>query len=201
MDKKNLQWVQNLVRSFGIYYIVVLVILVVDLTVYVTTVDRDYFYFTRFYYYPFFIGMAIIIYWFGISSIIRSDQRVLKARKKLSESERQALEAIAKQLDELMVMAKLYMDSELTLASLAEQLSVKPYLLTKTLNEVIHKSFTDFVNEFRVEEVNRLVNEPGNEKYTLLSLAYDAGFNSKSSFNRAVKKHLDISPSQLKNNR
>ena len=201
VDKKNLQWVQNLVRSFGIYYIVVLVILVVDLTVYVTTVDRDYFYFTRFYYYPFFIGMAIIIYWFGISSIIRSDQRVLKARKKLSESERQALEAIAKQLDELMVMAKLYMDSELTLASLAEQLSVKPYLLTKTLNEVIHKSFTDFVNEFRVEEVNRLVNEPGNEKYTLLSLAYDAGFNSKSSFNRAVKKHLDISPSQLKNNR
>jgi AraC-like DNA-binding protein len=46
--------------------------------------------------------------------------------------------------------------------------------------------------------VQRLLEDPANSKYTLLSLAMDAGFNSKSSFNRAIKKQLGISPSELK---
>jgi len=49
-----------------------------------------------------------------------------------------------------------------------------------------------------VKEVSALMQDPDNDKYTLLSLAYEAGFNSKSSFNRAVKKHLGVSPSELK---
>lgn len=197
-DEKNFRWVQNLVRTFGAYYIIVLIILVIDLIVYTTTVSTDYFYFTRFYYYPFFIGIAILIYWFGISSVIRSDQRVLKVRKQLSDQERSSLEKLANKLQLLMSEEKPHKDSELTLTTLSEQLDTKPYLLTKTLNEILNKSFTDFVNEFRVSEIEQLIKDPSNDKYTLLSLAFDAGFNSKSSFNRAVKKHLGISPSELK---
>lgn len=197
-DQKNFKWVQNLVRAFGIYYVAVLIILVVDLIVYTTTVSIDYYYFTRFYFYPFFIGTAILIYWLGISNVIRSDQRVMKPRKQLSDEEREPLEKLAKQLDVIMKEEKLFKDPELTLSTLAEKLEVKAYLLTKTLNELLHRSFTDYVNEFRVNELEQLIKNPVNDKYTLLSLAFDAGFNSKSSFNRAVKKHLGISPSELK---
>ncbi|MEL7065514.1 MAG: helix-turn-helix domain-containing protein, partial [Bacteroidota bacterium] len=56
----------------------------------------------------------------------------------------------------------------------------------------------EYVNTWRVKEVQQLLKEPQNQKYTLLSIALEAGFNSKSSFNRAVKKHLGISPSELK---
>ncbi|MEO9871447.1 helix-turn-helix domain-containing protein [Ekhidna sp.] len=198
VDEKNFKWVINLVRSFGTYYLIVLVILIADLVIYITTVSQDYYYFTRFYYYPFFIGIAILIYWFGISSIIRGDQRILKKRKRLSEAELDSLKELADKLEVLMKEEKIYKDSLLTLAILAEHLKVKPYLLTKILNEVVHKSFTDYVNEFRVQEITQLVKDPSNDRFTLLSLAYDAGFNSKSSFNRAVKKHLGISPSELK---
>ncbi|MEO9484209.1 MAG: AraC family transcriptional regulator [Ekhidna sp.] len=198
VDQKNFKWVKNLVKSFGTYYAVVLLILILDLVIYVTTVSTDYYYFTRFYFYPFFIGMAILIYWFGISSIIRSDQRVLKVRKKLSDPERTQLEKLAEQLQKLMHEEKPYKDAELTLTTLSEQLEIKAYLLTKTLNEILHRSFTDYINEYRVKEIEQLIKDPVNNKYTLLSLAYDAGFNSKSSFNRAVKKHLGIAPSELK---
>ena len=198
VDQKNFRWVYNLVRLFGIYYLIVLIILVTDLVVYLNTVSIDYYYFLRFYYYPFFIGVAILSYWFGISSIIRDDQRVLRIRKKISDSELQILEDLTNKLNTLMIEERVYKESTLTLNSLAEKLDTKAYLLTKTLNEVIHKSFTDYVNEYRVSEIQRLIQNPENDKYTLLSLAYEAGFNSKSSFNRAVKKHLGISPSELK---
>ncbi len=198
VEEQNYRWVRNLIYTFGIYYVVVLVILVVDLAVYTSTISKDYFYFTRFYYYPFFIGIAILTYWVGISSVLRSDQRILKSRKQLSEEERQALDKLASQLEVLMEEEKAFKDPELTLSTLSQKLDTKPYLLTKTLNEIIHKSFTDYVNEFRVNEIELLMQESSNDKYTLLSLAFDAGFNSKSSFNRAVKKHLGVSPSELK---
>lgn len=195
---QNLRWVKNLVKAYGAYYVIVLAILVIDLVIYTTSISIDYFYFTRFYYYPFFIGTAILIYWFGISSIIRADQRVLHVKRKLPESERIQLEELAKKLQLIMEEDKAFKDSTLTLTSLADQLTIKPYLLTKVLNDVLHKSFTDYVNEYRVSEVDRLVNDPVNDKFTLLSIAFDSGFNSKSSFNRAVKKHLGLAPNELK---
>lgn len=197
-DEKNFSWVKSTIYAFGVYYIAVLTILLVDLIVYTTTVSTWYFYFTRFYYYPFFIGTAILIYWFGISSVLRSDQRILKTKKPITDQEREQLLKLSQQLKEVMDEENLYKDPELTLTTLAEKLETKPYLLTKTLNEILDKSFTDYVNEYRVEEIRKLISDPSNQKYTLLSLAYEAGFNSKSSFNRAVKKHLGISPSELK---
>nr|WP_247672633.1 helix-turn-helix domain-containing protein [Aquimarina sp. MMG016] len=93
---------------------------------------------------------------------------------------------------------RLFKDPELTLVSLSKQLSVKSYLVTKCLNTIYQKKFNDYINEFRIEEVKRLVNDPKNEHLTLLALAYEAGFNSKASFNRAVKKITGNPPSALK---
>ena len=60
--------------------------------------------------------------------------------------------------------------------------------------------FNDFINEYRIEELKKLLNDPKNNNFTLLSLAFEAGFNSKASFNRAVKKLTGKSPSALKPN-
>lgn len=196
--EENYRWVSSLVKGFGAYYLIVILILIVDLVFFMSTISPYYFYFTRFYYYPFFIGMAMLVYWFGISNVIRSDQQLLKPRKKIPESERVGLVEIANRLRQLVDEQQVFKNTELTLASLAEQMDIKPYLLTRTLNDVVNKSFTDYINEYRVQEVEKLVKDPANDKFTLLSLAHQAGFNSKSSFNRAVKKHLGIAPSELK---
>nr|WP_246615810.1 helix-turn-helix transcriptional regulator [Aquimarina litoralis] len=99
-----------------------------------------------------------------------------------------------------MLEEQLFKDPELTLASLSKQLDVKPYLVTKCLNTIYQKKFNDYINELRIEEVKRLLNDPKNDNFTLLALAYEAGFNSKASFNRAVKKITGNPPSALKSN-
>ena len=101
-------------------------------------------------------------------------------------------------LENAMEIDQLYKDPELSLNSIADQLNIKPYLISKSLSEIYNKRFNDFINEYRVKEVQILLQNSNNSKYTLLSLAMDAGFNSKSSFNRAVKKQFGISPSELK---
>lgn len=101
-------------------------------------------------------------------------------------------------LDELMREKKLYKDSELSLNSLACEMDLKAHLISRSLSEVLDERFSDYINKFRVEDVRNLLKDYKNSKFTLLSLALEAGFNSKSSFNRAVKKHLGILPSELK---
>jgi AraC-like DNA-binding protein len=201
VDESNLQAVKRSVAVFGGYYFIVLVILVADLSIYLSTVNTDYYYFTRFYYYPFFIGTALLVYWLGISSIVRSDDRVIKPTRSLSSEERENLEAIEQNLRKAMEEEQIFKDGELTLGKLADRLSVKSYLVSKCFSEVVKKSFNDYVNEYRVKEVQNLLKDPQNEKYTLLALAFEAGFNSKSSFNRAVRKHLGISPSEIAGSR
>tara|TARA_R110000737_G_scaffold114356_1_gene147368 strand:- start:498 stop:1025 length:528 start_codon:yes stop_codon:yes gene_type:complete len=156
----------------------------------------SYFYFTQFYYYPFFIGISGLTYWLGLEGYKRKDIKNLKS--KISNEELDQLTLMAKDLESTMDQNKWFKDPGLTLSTLASKMEVKPYLLTKCLNTVIQKKFADYINELRVEELRMLLKQPENSKYTLLSLAFEAGFNSKSSFNRAVKKHLGISPSELK---
>lgn len=89
---------------------------------------------------------------------------------------------------------KIYRNPELTLTDLANQLGTNPSLLSKIINRSFGKNFNDFVNEYRVLEVKENLANPNNAHLTIMSLAYDAGFNSKATFNRAFKKFIGDSP-------
>jgi AraC-like DNA-binding protein len=173
-------------------------VLIIDLLIIKDANFTSYWYFERFYYYPFFIGISLLTYWLGLEGYKRKDVTVLNDRKNISPEELSQLEELARALHASMSENRWYRDPELTLNKLAGHIGVKPYLLTRALNTIMKTKFSDYVNELRVKEVRRMVNNPENDKYTLLSLALDSGFNSKSSFNRAVKKHLGIAPSELK---
>lgn len=105
-------------------------------------------------------------------------------------------ERIYRQLVGCMTDQKLFSDSELTLAALAKTLDVHPNHLSQVINSFEGKNFYDYVNYHRVEEFKKLAPLPGNRNYTLLSLAFECGFNSKTSFNRNFKKVTGISPSE-----
>lgn len=100
----------------------------------------------------------------------------------------------------LMATEKLYTEPELTLSDLASRLDIHPNYLSQVINEIEGVNFYDYVNGLRVEEFKKLVAIPENQKFTLLALAYDCGFNSKSAFNRFFKKATDLSPSEYVKN-
>ncbi len=89
-------------------------------------------------------------------------------------------------------------DSGLTLADLSERLGTTPHKLSEVLNSQLGLTFYDFVNGYRVREVQRRIAAGDARKVTMLALALDAGFASKSTFNVVFKKHTRQTPSDYR---
>ncbi len=100
-----------------------------------------------------------------------------------------------RQLKHLMETQKVFEESELSLTDLADRLKTHPNYLSQVINEKEGKNFFDYVNTLRIGEFLKLAADPKNKQYTILALAYDCGFNSKSSFIRYFKKVTGHAPS------
>ncbi|HET9745949.1 MAG TPA: helix-turn-helix domain-containing protein [Chitinophagaceae bacterium] len=120
------------------------------------------------------------------------------AKLKYQKSSLTAEEAtrIHQQLEHLMLKDKLFKDPELSLGQLAEMLNVHSNVLSQVINSFENKNFYDYINSLRIAEFKTLAADPGNRQYTLLSLAYECGFNSKTAFNRNFKKVTGASPTE-----
>ncbi len=92
---------------------------------------------------------------------------------------------------------KPYLNASLTLRLLAEQLDIHPNQLSWLLNENLGKNFNEFINHYRVETFKDLAKKPENANITIMGLAYDSGFNSKTVFNTYFKKEMGITPRQF----
>ena len=99
----------------------------------------------------------------------------------------------------LMEQEKVYTEPELSLNGLAQKIRIHPNYLSQIINEKEEKNFYDYINALRVQEFKRRIVIPDNNKYTMMSLAADCGFNSKSSFNKNFKKFTGQSPTEYLN--
>jgi AraC-like DNA-binding protein len=95
---------------------------------------------------------------------------------------------------------KPYLNNILSLKELADELGIPVNQLSHIINERIGKNFFDFVNTYRVEEFKSRASHPDFQNYTLISIAYDSGFNSKATFNRVFKKYTGQTPSNYYHN-
>jgi len=91
---------------------------------------------------------------------------------------------------------KPFLNPELSLPELADSLEVSRNQLSSVINKIHKKNFYEFVNQFRVDEVKKLMEDPKNKHLKLISLAYDAGFNSKASYYRIFKQLTEMTPTQ-----
>ncbi|WP_342333058.1 helix-turn-helix domain-containing protein [Pedobacter sp. FW305-3-2-15-E-R2A2] len=105
-----------------------------------------------------------------------------------------ALLEIHGRLQQLMKEEKLFKDPEIKLTELAQRLNVHAHALSQVINTMEHRNFYDYINDQRVDEFKAIVILPENQRYTLLFLAFEVGFNSKSSFNRNFKKSTGLAP-------
>jgi len=97
-------------------------------------------------------------------------------------------------LIEQMTEEHIYLDTAITLRKLAGIIGLHPNKLSWLLNEKLRKNFSSYINGFRVEAFQKKSLDPANDHLSILGLAYESGFNSKSVFNEFFKKTTGQTP-------
>lgn len=97
-----------------------------------------------------------------------------------------------------MERAKPFTNPDLRLDDVAEAINMTPHHLSQTINELLDVNFNTFINSYRVDEVKQKITDPGYAHLKILALAYDSGFNSKTSFNRIFKQFTGVTPTSYR---
>lgn len=152
------------------------------------------------------VVFAFAIYVLGYKGLFQQTIFPVKIKKTAIEDSKEEIitetkidEQLLKRLLDFMIQQKPYHDPELTLTSLASQINISRNQLSEIINSGTGGNFYDFVNKYRVEEVKHLMINPKYKDFTLLAIAYEAGFPSKSTFNSIFKKSTGLTPSGYKN--
>lgn len=150
---------------------------------------------------------ALVIYVLGYKglfqqTILIDNKEIIVQNEVITENESietKVDEQLLKKLFDFMEIDKPYHDPELTLTSLAGQVKISRNLLSELINSGTGGNFYDFVNKYRVEEVKQLMGNAKFKDFTLLAIAFEAGFPSKSTFNSIFKKFTGLTPSEYRN--
>jgi len=195
----NLNW---LLRLSSIFLIV--------LTLWLGYFCIDFFLFdyrlSIFEFYPFHLTLAVISIWLSVEAFSKPE---IIYPDKISPSENKVTSnSVAdNELQEQAVWLKqqierdlLYLDPELSLKSLADNIDLHPNMVSKIINDGLMLTFSDCINQYRIKSVINKLEDRENDKCTFLAIAFDCGFNSKTTFNRVFKKQLGLTPLQYRNN-
>lgn len=90
---------------------------------------------------------------------------------------------------------KMYLQNDLTIQKLSEHLNTNKNYISQIINNTFNKNFYNFINEYRIKEARILLSDIKNKQYTLEAIANKVGFKSRSSFNKAFKKFVGVTPS------
>ncbi len=150
-------------------------------------------------------GYLLCIVFFSLRQSIIFHQRgtlsaemIVKQEEKSAVMNKNSSDIISQKLLEFMETGKPYLDEELSLQKLSSLLNISTHQLSQTINQGLNTNFYKFVNAYRVEEVKKKLGNPDFEKYSILGIAFESGFNSKSTFNKIFKEETGMTPSEFK---
>lgn len=130
----------------------------------------------------------------SIDAIIASEKKASVTKPRFPE---ETLKSLKLKVINLMQDDKLFLNSELSLPELAAEMGISPHDLSYVLNEGFGINFFQFINSYRVDEAKHLMLSDKYKHLNILGIAYNAGFNSKTTFNTTFKKETGLSPSQF----
>jgi len=104
-------------------------------------------------------------------------------------------EEIAQKIEKMMIEGKIYRELELSRVKLSDMLGIKEHQLSAIISVAFKKSFSEYINYYRIEESKQLLKEHG---HSVTAISYDVGFNSLTSFNRVFKEMTGLSPSEYR---
>ncbi len=148
-------------------------------------------------------AMLLFVYIFSFygliqkSVFIRDNDDILPRKYKRSLLSKTQKAEIKNNLLEYFKNSRPYLNPELSMSMLSQNLNIPKYHLTEVLNIDIGKNFFQFVNEYRIEEVKRQLSDKSNY-YSIEAIGYESGFSSKSSFYTVFKKFTGLTPAEYK---
>ncbi|MCX6219242.1 helix-turn-helix transcriptional regulator [Spirosoma sp.] len=132
----------------------------------------------------------------NLANVQFRDEAIPDSLPLLPKSEVQISPEQVDQVRRAMDTDKLYLNPTLTLTELARHLGLNPKVVSLIINAGIGQSFNNFVNSYRISEVKQRLRTDDLTRFTLLGIAFESGFNSKTTFNRIFKEHTGQSPSE-----
>ena len=188
----NLSWIRFLVIGFVAAYIISFIFIF------------TYVYILRTYYpaliisviAPYFIYFNIIYFkaWFQPEIFAGIEENIKYKSSKLTKNE---AEIWIDKLKHHMIKEKPYLNPDLTLNQLAEDLNISYRVLSQIINEYFNQNFYDYINTLRIEESKKMLLDFSSKK-TVLEVLYETGFNSKSTFNNIFKKMTGMTPTEFR---
>ena len=191
--RHELRWLHRLLIGFGMLWLLWTPFVAVDYFFYNYQLGAQA-------YYPLYFLLVVMIVWMSARAFLRpevgiqTDTTVPILKPLLPAEMKQKGIWLKKEVKE----KRYYQDPELSLGSLAEKLGMSTHELSRIINTVLKKSFNDFINEYRVQDAGRKMQDPAFDHITLLGIAFESGFNSQSSFNRIFKQTIGKSPVEYK---
>ena len=157
-------------------------------------------------YFYFEVVLALSTYYLAVAGYLRSktiDLEFSALRAQPNESKRpvvsgKELERLKEKLLTVMQNERPYLEPTITLTELTRIIGVNSNVLSHAINQGFDKNFNDFINEYRISEVKSKLRDT--EESTLLAIAFESGFNSKATFNRAFKKFTGVTPKEYQEN-
>ena len=193
IDSVSFKWFRNLLIIFALTFVAVYGMIIID-NIYDLKFEQDWW--DK-------LIQAVLIYYVCIAGYSQSQPtRALTFKEPENQVETNPKEKFEEgelmiwrnKILHLMQQEKLYLQPELSLADISGRLRTNVSVLSGVVNNAFGKNFNDFVNEYRVNEFKERIHLPENKNITLLGIAFDCGFNSKATFNRAFKKFTGKSP-------
>ncbi len=186
LNGKN--WLFQIFLAYGLYvglFIVYLILIFSELS----NISSDYI---------IAFGSATFIYFIGYLGFTKSKLlngiKVEQTKYQSTTLTPSASQHLYERIQQYLKETKVFTDSELRLAGLADQLSVTPHQLSQVINEHSNRNFSEFINAYRIEEAKARI--AADTRINLLAI--DVGFSNKTSFHLAFKKFVGCSPSQYK---
>ncbi|WP_024772831.1 helix-turn-helix domain-containing protein [Aquimarina macrocephali] len=193
-DAYSLRWLYRLIIVFAVLWFLWTPYTIIDYVIFDFQLNiSDY--------YPIYVLLSIITIWISAEAFLRPEIILLEANRENSIDKEKPSEEIFKKaswLKEQMVTNLFYLNSELTLKSLADNLNMHPNVLSKVINDGLDKNFSDFVNEYRVNAIIEKLHSGNYDHITLLGISFECGFNSKTTFNRVFKNIKGVTPINYK---
>lgn len=134
------------------------------------------------------------------SNMLLANEVVISTEKELLQTPKSA--EIASQIElvkKYVLENEPFLEPSLTIQELAKQVNIPVRDLSVLINHHMNQHFFDFINEYRIQKAMRILKTPTKNKLTILEILYEVGFNSKSSFNTAFKKHTNQTPTEYRN--
>lgn len=199
-EEKNLSWIIYVLIAFISVTIIDSVSAVLAFFHWDNSTTRAYLNF-----FSVFINLFYVVYIFYKSIHIPQYQSINYEKSHIPKYSKSKLtndikNDILKKLEIYFTTQKPFLNPSLTISDVSDVINVPAKNISQVINELLHKNFYDFTNSYRINEAKMHLSNTQENKETILEILYKSGFNSKSSFNTAFKKHTNLTPTQFKRN-